>query len=83
MTPDARAEALIGTCLEFPQGAVLAVDLFGHRLERHLGARFAPPPVVYHAWADLPDHARPGDVSGLGSRARRHAGTLSVITPAP
>ncbi|WP_189299697.1 lasso peptide biosynthesis B2 protein [Streptomyces albospinus] len=64
----ARAEALVGAvrhtarwwpgraaCMETSLGAVLAAALLGQRLTWCIGARFSPPPVEYHAWAELPD----------------------------
>ncbi|GAA2350209.1 lasso peptide biosynthesis B2 protein [Streptomyces cuspidosporus] len=41
-------------CMETSLGAVLAAALLGRRLHWCLGARFSPPPVEYHAWAELP-----------------------------
>ncbi|MFB1044255.1 lasso peptide biosynthesis B2 protein [Streptomyces chrestomyceticus] len=62
----ARAQALVGAvrhtsrlwpgraaCMETSLGAMLAAALLGRRLNWCLGARFAPPPVEYHAWAEL------------------------------
>ncbi|MFC8794980.1 lasso peptide biosynthesis B2 protein [Streptomyces cinereoruber] len=70
----ASAEALMGAvrhaarwwpgraaCMETSLGAVLAAALLGRRLDWCLGARFAPPPVEYHAWAELPDHGPVGE----------------------
>ncbi|MGA5497679.1 lasso peptide biosynthesis B2 protein [Streptomyces cinereoruber] len=70
----ASAEALVGAvrhaarwwpgraaCMETSLGAVLAAALLGRRLDWCLGARFAPPPVEYHAWAELPDHGPVGE----------------------
>ncbi|WP_344581824.1 lasso peptide biosynthesis B2 protein [Streptomyces lunalinharesii] len=63
----ARAEALVdavrhtarlwpgrAACMETSLGAVLAAALLGHRLNWCLGVRFQPPPVEYHAWAEMP-----------------------------
>ncbi|WP_432037251.1 lasso peptide biosynthesis B2 protein [Streptomyces cucumeris] len=63
----AKAEALVSAvrhtgrlwpgraaCMETSLGAVLAAALLGRRLNWCLGARFSPPPVEYHAWAELP-----------------------------
>ncbi|MCK7622508.1 lasso peptide biosynthesis B2 protein [Streptomyces sp. RS10V-4] len=75
----ARAEALVGAvrhtarwwpgraaCMETSLGAVLAAALLGRRLDWHLGARFAPPPVEYHAWAELPGHGPVGEYTAAG-----------------
>jgi hypothetical protein len=75
----ARAEALVGAvrhtarwwpgraaCMETSLGAVLAAALLGRRLDWHLGARFAPPPVEYHAWAELPEHGPVGEYTAAG-----------------
>lgn len=75
----ARAEALVGAvrhtarlwpgraaCMETSLGAVLAAALLGQRLDWCLGARFAPPPVEYHAWADLPGHGPVGEYLATG-----------------
>ncbi|CAM5615517.1 hypothetical protein SGLAM104S_02830 [Streptomyces glaucescens] len=43
--------------METSLGAVLAATPLGRRLDWCLGARFAPPPVEYYAWAELPGHA--------------------------
>ncbi|MFD8554868.1 hypothetical protein ACFV08_25540, partial [Streptomyces fradiae] len=32
------------------------------------GARFAPPPVEYHAWAELPGHGPVGEYTDAGWR---------------
>ncbi|MFC8886932.1 lasso peptide biosynthesis B2 protein [Streptomyces cinereoruber] len=70
----ASAEALVGAtrhagrwwpgrvaCMETSLGAVLAAALLGRRLHWCLGVRFAPPPVEYHAWAELPGHGPVGE----------------------
>ncbi|QKV97877.1 lasso peptide biosynthesis B2 protein [Streptomyces sp. NA02950] len=75
----ARAEALIGAvrhtarlwpgraaCMETSLGAVLAAALLGRRLNWCLGVRFSPPPVEYHAWADLPGHGPVGEYTAAG-----------------
>ncbi|MGW1326428.1 lasso peptide biosynthesis B2 protein [Streptomyces antibioticus] len=75
----ARAEALVGAvrhtarwwpgraaCMETSLGAVLAAALLGRRLDWCLGARFAPPPVEYHAWAELPGHGPVGEHTAAG-----------------
>ncbi|MFL4910622.1 lasso peptide biosynthesis B2 protein [Streptomyces sp. MMS24-I2-30] len=75
----ARAEALVGAvrhtarwwpgraaCTETSLGAVLAAALLGRRLDWCLGARFAPPPVEYHAWAELPGHGPVGEYTAAG-----------------
>ncbi|MBW1603401.1 lasso peptide biosynthesis B2 protein [Streptomyces sp. JJ66] len=75
----ARAEALVGAvrhtarwwpgraaCMETSLGAVLAAALLGRRLTWHLGARFAPPPVEYHAWVELPGHGPVGEYTAAG-----------------
>ncbi|WP_145497519.1 lasso peptide biosynthesis B2 protein [Streptomyces sp. CFMR 7] len=53
-------------CMETSLGAVLAAALLGRRLEWCLGARFAPPPVEYHAWASLPDAGPVGEYTAAG-----------------
>lgn len=78
LTP-ARAQALVGAvrhtgrlwpgrcaCMETSLGAVLAAALLGQRLDWCLGARFAPPPVEYHAWAELPGHGPVGEYTQGG-----------------
>lgn len=75
----ARAEALVGAvrhtarwwpgraaCMETSLGAVLAAALLGQQLDWCLGARFSPPPVEYHAWADLPEHGPVGEYTAAG-----------------
>lgn len=75
----ARAEALVGAvrhtarlwpgraaCMETSLGSVLAAALLGRRLDWCLGARFAPPPVEYHAWVDLPGHGPVGEYTTAG-----------------
>ncbi|WP_228982270.1 lasso peptide biosynthesis B2 protein [Streptomyces sp. DH12] len=75
----ARAEALVGAvrhtarwwpgraaCMETSLGSVLAAALLGRRLDWCLGVRFAPPPVEYHAWADLPGHGPIGEYTDAG-----------------
>ncbi|WP_063764573.1 lasso peptide biosynthesis B2 protein [Streptomyces sp. NRRL F-5053] len=75
----AQAEALVNAvrhaarwwpgraaCLETSLGAVLAAALLGRRLDWCLGARFAPPPVEYHAWAQLPAHGPVGEYTAAG-----------------
>jgi hypothetical protein len=75
----ARAEALVGAvrhtarwwpgraaCMETSLGAVLAAALLCRRLDWCLGARFAPPPVEYHAWAELPGHGPVGEYTAAG-----------------
>lgn len=75
----ARAEALIGAvrhtgrlwpgraaCRETSLGAVLAAALLGRRLNWCLGVRFSPPPVEYHAWAELPGHGPVGEYTAAG-----------------
>ncbi|MFJ6464375.1 hypothetical protein ACIQM0_25655 [Streptomyces sp. NPDC091387] len=47
-------------------GAVLAAALMGRRLNWCLGARFSPPPVEYHAWAELPGHGPVGEYTEAG-----------------
>ena len=49
------------TCMETSLGAVLAAALMGRRLNWCLGARFTPPPVEHHAWAELPGHGPIGE----------------------
>lgn len=78
LTPE-RASALVeavrhtghlwpgrAACLETSLGAVLAAALFGRRLDWCLGARFAPPPVEYHAWAELPGGGPVGEYTEAG-----------------
>ncbi|MFD9208726.1 lasso peptide biosynthesis B2 protein [Streptomyces sioyaensis] len=80
----ARAEALIGAvrhtgrlwpgraaCMESSLSAVLAAALLGRRLNWCLGARFAPPPVEYHAWAELPGGGPVGEYTA--GRWHHHA----------
>jgi hypothetical protein len=75
----ARAEVLVAAvrhtarwwpgraaCMETSLGAVLAAALLGRRLDWCLGARFAPPPVEYHAWAALPGHGPVGEYTAAG-----------------
>ncbi|MGO4750785.1 lasso peptide biosynthesis B2 protein [Streptomyces sp. 2MCAF27] len=75
----AKAEALViavrhtgrlwpgrAACLETSLGAVLAAALLGRRLNWCLGARFSPPPVEYHAWAELPDGGPVGEYTEAG-----------------
>ncbi|MEZ7005019.1 lasso peptide biosynthesis B2 protein [Streptomyces sp. AD55] len=75
----AQAEALVGAvrhtarwwpgrsaCMETSLGAVLAAALLGRRLDWCLGARFAPPPVEYHAWAELPGYGPVGEYTAAG-----------------
>ncbi|MGW7641838.1 lasso peptide biosynthesis B2 protein [Streptomyces decoyicus] len=74
-----RAEALVAAvrhaarlwpgraaCMETSLGAVLAAALLGGRLHWCLGARFAPPPVQYHAWAELPGNGPVGEYTAGG-----------------
>ncbi|MFF5719281.1 lasso peptide biosynthesis B2 protein [Streptomyces buecherae] len=74
-----RAEALVGAvrhsarlwpgraaCMETSLGSVLAAALLGRRLDWCLGARFTPPPVEYHAWAELPNHGPIGEYTAAG-----------------
>ncbi|MGW4077914.1 lasso peptide biosynthesis B2 protein [Streptomyces asiaticus] len=53
-------------CMETSLGAVLAAALLGRRLNWCLGVRFSPPPVEYHAWAELPDHGPVGEYTEAG-----------------
>ncbi|MFJ5926464.1 lasso peptide biosynthesis B2 protein [Kitasatospora sp. NPDC092948] len=75
----ARAEAVVGAvrhaarrwpgraaCMETSLGAVLAAALLGRRLDWCLGVRFAPPPVEYHAWTELPGHGPVGEYTADG-----------------
>ncbi|MGW2324731.1 lasso peptide biosynthesis B2 protein [Streptomyces sp. NPDC001700] len=75
----ARAEAVVAAvrhtghlwpgrmaCAETSLGAVLAAALLGRRLDWCLGARFAPPPTEYHAWAELPGHGPVGEYTTGG-----------------
>ncbi|MEU8968188.1 lasso peptide biosynthesis B2 protein [Streptomyces monashensis] len=75
----ARAEGLVGAvrhasrwwpgraaCMETSLGAVLTAALLGRRLDWCLGARFSPPPVEYHAWAELPGHGPVGEYTAAG-----------------
>ncbi|OIJ98997.1 hypothetical protein BIV25_10835 [Streptomyces sp. MUSC 14] len=52
--------------METSLGAVLAAALLRQCLNWCLGARFAPPPVVYHAWADLPGHGPVSEYTAAG-----------------
>ncbi|MCP9209174.1 lasso peptide biosynthesis B2 protein [Streptomyces cucumeris] len=78
LTP-AKAEALVSAvrhtgrlwpgraaCMETSLGAVLAAALLGRRLNWCLGARFSPPPVEYHAWAELPGGGPVGEYTDAG-----------------
>ena len=53
-------------CMETSLGSVLAAALLGRRLNWHIGARFTPPPVEYHAWAELPDTGPIGEYTAAG-----------------
>ncbi|MFF9554566.1 lasso peptide biosynthesis B2 protein [Streptomyces albus] len=53
-------------CMETSLGAVLASAVLGRRLDWCLGVRFAPPPVEYHAWAQLPDSGPVGEYTAAG-----------------
>ncbi len=53
-------------CMETSLGAVLAAAVLGRRLHWCLGARFAPPPVEYHAWAELPGNGPVGEYTEAG-----------------
>ncbi|BBJ44117.1 hypothetical protein SSPO_068350 [Streptomyces antimycoticus] len=53
-------------CMETSLGAVLAAALLGRRLNWCLGVRFSPPPVEYHAWAELPGHGPVGEYTATG-----------------
>lgn len=53
-------------CMETSLGAVLAAALLGRRLDWCLGVRFSPPPVEYHAWAELPGHGPVGEYTTGG-----------------
>lgn len=53
-------------CMETSLGAVLAAALLGRRLNWCLGVRFSPPPVEYHAWAELPGHGPVGEYTAAG-----------------
>lgn len=77
--PAAKAEALVtavrhtgrlwpgrAACMETSLGAVLAAALLGRRLSWCLGARFSPPPVEYHAWAELPGGGPVGEYTEAG-----------------
>ncbi|MEU8914652.1 lasso peptide biosynthesis B2 protein [Streptomyces nigrescens] len=99
----ARAEALVGAvrhtarwwpgrvaCMETSLGTVLAAALLGRRLTWCIGARFSPPPVEYHAWAELPDHGPVAEytvagwhyLTGMtipGRRARIHQPPQAVV----
>ncbi|WP_107427574.1 lasso peptide biosynthesis B2 protein [Streptomyces glaucescens] len=85
----AWAEALVGAvrhaarwwpgraaCMETSLGAVLAATPLGRRLDWCLGARFAPPPVEYYAWAELPGH-------GPDHARRRHTIRPSATSCSP
>ncbi|MGW1837729.1 lasso peptide biosynthesis B2 protein [Streptomyces sp. NPDC002067] len=75
----AQAEALVdavrhtarlwpgrAACMETSLGTVLAAALMGRRLNWCLGARFSPPPVEYHAWAELPGQGPVGEYTDAG-----------------
>ncbi|MFH8993216.1 lasso peptide biosynthesis B2 protein [Streptomyces sp. NPDC017940] len=75
----ARAEVLVSAvrhtarmwpgraaCMETSLGSALAAALLGQRLDWCLGARFAPPPVEYHAWPELPGHGPVGEYTASG-----------------
>ncbi|MEU8723501.1 lasso peptide biosynthesis B2 protein [Streptomyces antimycoticus] len=53
-------------CMETSLGAVLAAALLGRHLNWCLGVRFSPPPVEYHAWAELPGHGPVGEYTAAG-----------------
>jgi hypothetical protein len=53
-------------CTETSLGTVLAAAWLGRRLNWCLGARFPPPPVEYHAWAELPAGGPVGEDTGAG-----------------
>ncbi|MBO3675466.1 lasso peptide biosynthesis B2 protein [Streptomyces sp. NEAU-YJ-81] len=53
-------------CMETSLGAVLAAALLGRRLNWCLGVRFSPPPVEYHAWAELPGQGPVGEYTAAG-----------------
>lgn len=53
-------------CMETSLGAVLAAALLGRRLNWCLGVRFSPPPVEYHAWAELPGSGPVGEYTEAG-----------------
>ncbi|MGW2328730.1 lasso peptide biosynthesis B2 protein [Streptomyces sp. NPDC001700] len=53
-------------CMETSLGAVLAAALLGCRLHWCLGVRFSPPPVEYHAWAELPGYGPVGEYTTAG-----------------
>ncbi|MFF7415700.1 lasso peptide biosynthesis B2 protein [Streptomyces lydicus] len=53
-------------CMETSLGAVLAAALLGRRLHWCLGVRFSPPPVEYHAWAEMPGLGPVGEYTAAG-----------------
>ncbi|WP_223290962.1 lasso peptide biosynthesis B2 protein [Streptomyces avicenniae] len=53
-------------CMESSLGAVLAAAILRRRLTWCLGARFTPPPVEYHAWAEIPVHGPVGEYTTGG-----------------
>lgn len=53
-------------CMESSLGAVLATAILRRNLTWCLGARFTPPPVEYHAWAELPGHGPIGEYTTGG-----------------
>ncbi|WP_328912030.1 MULTISPECIES: lasso peptide biosynthesis B2 protein [unclassified Streptomyces] len=53
-------------CMESSLGAVLAAAILRRHLTWCLGARFTPPPVEYHAWAELPGHGPVGEYTEGG-----------------
>lgn len=53
-------------CMETSLGAVIAGALLGRRIDWCLGARFSPPPVEYHAWAEVPYQGPVGEDTEAG-----------------
>lgn len=53
-------------CMETSLAAMLAATLLGRRLDWCIGVRFSPPPVEYHAWAQLPGHGPVGEYTTGG-----------------
>ncbi|MGD9484743.1 lasso peptide biosynthesis B2 protein [Streptomyces sp. TRM70308] len=53
-------------CVETSLAAVLAASLMRRRLTWCWGVRFAPPPVEYHAWPELPGHGPVGEYTTAG-----------------
>lgn len=62
-------------CMETSLASVLAAAVLGRELTWRLGARFSPPPVEYHAWAEVPGHGPVGEYTTGGWH---HHAALSI-----